>query len=379
MVIEQASQAKAEGNNAYAAGDLGLATSKYTECLSMWEDALGALPREATLQVGEVVRYHKKGFGTVMSAFPLFDEYFLKDSGTDQAIWVGDPGGDLYHFARKDLEAVPTEFFDLRLLTLQNLAAVCLRKDDLEGASQWADQALAMDGRAPKALMRKGAALLRDGQPGPASDALAAAKKALPSDPEIRKLLREAEMKRSPTWVCVSGCCGPWGIVCGGPVSSAMPQVVPPAQRIYPEETEAVDQTPDSLPANEKTDCSSCESDSGNSSPRGGSTTAPEQASTDADDVSSVPALSTQDEEPLPQIVQQRTPFQMEMSGSRGSDEASDAIQAAPAECGLQDDSVKGAEQRASQLRQLMFFSVLIVILAALVAFCGVSPGKAVG
>eukprot|EP00933_Yihiella_yeosuensis_P025498 TRINITY_DN19785_c0_g1_i2.p1 TRINITY_DN19785_c0_g1~~TRINITY_DN19785_c0_g1_i2.p1 ORF type:complete len:209 (-),score=61.66 TRINITY_DN19785_c0_g1_i2:81-707(-) len=87
--------------------------------------------------------------------------------------------------------------------------------------------ALAMDGNAPKALMRCGVALLRLNKPGPASDRLAAASKAMPNDAELRKLLREAELKRSPTWVCASGCCGPWGIVCGGTVVSAQAVVAP--------------------------------------------------------------------------------------------------------------------------------------------------------
>eukprot|EP00913_Durusdinium_trenchii_P031908 g29884.t1 len=83
-----------------------------------------------------------------------------------------------------------------------------------------------MDGKAPKALMRLGLGLLRTGKPGPASDWLAAAQKAMPKDSEVRRLLREAEMKRSPTWVCANGCCGPWGIVCGGPSVDTMAERV---------------------------------------------------------------------------------------------------------------------------------------------------------
>ena len=94
-------------------------------------------------------------------------------------------------------------------------------------AIDWANAALCMDGKAPKArptrlpkmarveaLMRLGLGLLRTGKPRPASDWLAAAQKAMsdayhilwakkfvrPKDVELRKLLKEAEMKRSPTW-----------------------------------------------------------------------------------------------------------------------------------------------------------------------------------
>merc|ERR1712151_1366102 len=82
-----------------------------------------------------------------------------------------------------------------------------------------------------KALLRKGAALLRLNQPGPASDVLATCAEVTPKDAEVRRLLKEAETKRSPTWVCATGCCGPWGIVCGGPISQTVAEVVAPAAK----------------------------------------------------------------------------------------------------------------------------------------------------
>mmetsp|Transcript_73186 Transcript_73186/g.118049 ORF Transcript_73186/g.118049 Transcript_73186/m.118049 type:complete len:348 (-) Transcript_73186:143-1186(-) len=235
--LDACAAAKAEGNTAYAEGDLDSALERYAAAMELWEEALRTcqLPKDRELKTR--VRYSKLGFGMVMSAFPMFDEYFLKDLGTDQAIWAGDPGGELQSYPSKDLIPVSDALWDLRFALAQNLAAVCLKRSQYTEAVKWADAALAMDGKAPKALMRLGAALLRLGKPGPASDRLSEAAKAMPGDVELRKLLREAEMKRAPTWVCASGCCGPWGIVCGGPIVSSMPEVVPP--RLRPPEADA--------------------------------------------------------------------------------------------------------------------------------------------
>lgn len=237
MALASCAEDKAQGNAAYAAGDLELAARLYIAAIDSWEQALLAMSQPKTFEVGNRVRYSSLDFGRVMSAFTVFDEYFLKDFGTDQAIWVGEPGGDLRRFSARALTLVPDELWDLRFALAQNLAAVCLKRGDYREAVRWADAALAMDGKAPKALMRLGAALLRLGQPGPASDRLAAAAKLLPGDGEVKALLREAELKRSPTWVCVSGCCGPWGIVCGGAIVSTMPVVVPPAKKLTVEDS----------------------------------------------------------------------------------------------------------------------------------------------
>ncbi|CAK0838697.1 unnamed protein product [Prorocentrum cordatum] len=227
--------ARAEGNRAYAAGDLEAAGLRYAEALSLWEQALSEVPDDGkTLSIGTLVQYDARGcFGVVKSAFPVFDEYFLKDVGTDQAIWVGEPGGDLRRFTRRELKTTTQELLDLRFPILQNLAAVALKEERHSEAVQWAEAALSINGRAPKALLRKGAALLRLGQPGPASDVLSAAAAAAPGDAEVARLLRQAEAQRSPNWVCVTGCCGPWGIVCGGPaqIADVMPQVVAPSAR----------------------------------------------------------------------------------------------------------------------------------------------------
>jgi len=247
---EACAAAKAEGNAAYAKGDLQCAFDHYVTALEHWEAALGPVP--GTHEIGARVRYSEHGFGVVMSAFTMFDEYFLKDLGNDQAIWAGEPGGELKRYSASELTPVSQEQFDLRFAIAQNLAAVCLKLEKYKEAIDWANAALCMDGKAPKALMRLGLGLLRTGKPGPASDWLAAAQKAMPNDSEVRKLLREAEMKRSPTWVCANGCCGPWGIVCGGPTVEAMAEVVKPRLK-----SEVVE---DGADQGVEDDCSSCDS-----------------------------------------------------------------------------------------------------------------------
>jgi len=246
---EACAAAKAEGNAAYAKGDLQSAFDHYVTALEHWEAALQPVP--STHEIGARVRYSEHGFGVVMSAFTMFDEYFLKDLGNDQAIWAGEPGGELKRYSAPELTPVSQEQFDLRFAIAQNLAAVCLKLEKYKEAIDWANAALCMDGKAPKALMRLGLGLLRTGKPGPASDWLAAAQKAMPNDSEVRKLLREAEMKRSPTWVCANGCCGPWGIICGGPTVEAMAEAVKP--RLKSEAAE------DGADQGVEDDCSSCQ------------------------------------------------------------------------------------------------------------------------
>jgi len=261
--VEACAAAKGEGNAAYAVGNLDLAAGHYSQAIELWQEALDSLVQPQVLEVSQLVQYDRRCyFGVVMSAFTLFDEYFLKDLGSNQAIWVGDPGGNLRRFARKELKLVPRNMLDLRLAVAQNLAAVYLKQGKLEEAVRWADAALVIEGRAPKALLRKGAALLRMNRSGPASDVLATALEVTPGDSKIRRLLREAEARRSPTWVCVTGCCGPWGIVCGGPAASIMAEVVPPARRPVTDDTLA---KPDSARDGY---CSSCAS-SAPPSPRG--------------------------------------------------------------------------------------------------------------
>lgn len=224
--------ARSAGNAAYVAGDLDAAASHYAESLACWDRALNTELQPKSLEVGQVVQYSDKGyFGTVMSCYPLFDEYFLKDLGSDQAIWAGDIGRDLRRFTLRELVAVRRELVDFRLAVLQNLAAACLGQEKWEQTVKWADMALCIQGRSPKALMRKGAALLRLNKPGPASDVLATAAEVVPNDREVRRLLRDAEKMRSPMWVCATGCCGPWGIVCGGPIAQTMAEVVAPASK----------------------------------------------------------------------------------------------------------------------------------------------------
>lgn len=212
MAKESCIAAKAEGNTAYAAGNLDLAIEHYTASLEHWDEALEIEVKPKTFSKGDCVVYNSRGFGRVESAFTVMDEYFCKDLGTDKPIWVGDAGGDLKRFSKSDLQPVPQDLFDLRLAVAQNLAAVKLKQEDFELTIKWAEEALRMDGRAPKALMRKGAAMLKSGQAGPASDVLLTAQEVSPKDAEVKRLLREAEKTRAPGWVCANGCCGPWGI-----------------------------------------------------------------------------------------------------------------------------------------------------------------------
>mmetsp|Transcript_54301 Transcript_54301/g.84470 ORF Transcript_54301/g.84470 Transcript_54301/m.84470 type:complete len:371 (-) Transcript_54301:7-1119(-) len=212
MAVEACAAAKAGGNSAYTAGDLDEAAKCYSEALDRWKEAIAAMPKPKTFSVGDRVMYDGKGFGSVESAFTIMDEYFLKDLGTDQAIWVGEIGRDLKRFSKSDLQPMTQELFDLRLACAQNLAAVRLKQEDYDEAIEWAVEALKMDGKSPKALLRKGAALLKSGRPGPASDVLNLLLTIAPKDAEAKKLLREAEKTRDPGWVCANGCCGPWGV-----------------------------------------------------------------------------------------------------------------------------------------------------------------------
>eukprot|EP00913_Durusdinium_trenchii_P031907 g29883.t1 len=68
---------KAEGNTAYANGDLETAREHYAAALEHWEAALRPAP--SAHEIGARVRYSRHGFGVVMSAFTMFDEYFLKE------------------------------------------------------------------------------------------------------------------------------------------------------------------------------------------------------------------------------------------------------------------------------------------------------------
>lgn len=256
--VQACAAAKAEGNAAYAKGELQTAMEHYVAALEHWESALRPAP--STHEIGAQVRYSQHGFGVVMSAFTMFDEYFLKDLGNDQAIWAGEPGGELKRYSAAELTPVSQELFDLRFAIAQNLAAVSLKLERYKEAIDWANAALCMDGKAPKALMRLGLGLLRTGKPGPASDWLAAAQKAMPNDAEVRKLLREAELKRSPTWICANGCCGPWGIVCGGPVIETMAEAVKPRLKSGTVEVTKVE-TPEGPQAEDCSDedCGGCQ------------------------------------------------------------------------------------------------------------------------
>eukprot|EP00929_Paragymnodinium_shiwhaense_P074365 TRINITY_DN38049_c0_g2_i1.p1 TRINITY_DN38049_c0_g2~~TRINITY_DN38049_c0_g2_i1.p1 ORF type:complete len:398 (+),score=70.79 TRINITY_DN38049_c0_g2_i1:67-1260(+) len=277
-ILEACNAAKAEGNAAFQKAELDAATEHYTKALSLWEQAAQATEQPTSMQEGQLVRYDKRNFfGVVMSTYPMFNEYFLKDLGSDKAIWAGDAGGVLRRFAREEISAVTREALDLRQALAQNLAAVYLKRENWLECVKWCDAALVIEGKAPKALLRKGAALLNLNKPGPASDVLATCMDITPKDAECRRLLREAEARRSPTWVCAKGCCGPWGIVCGGPVvtSGANSIAVPPSEKPkekVEEKLSAVTIAPNfkqAPPANQAEDTGSTSSGSAPATPRG--------------------------------------------------------------------------------------------------------------
>mmetsp|Transcript_68355 Transcript_68355/g.164014 ORF Transcript_68355/g.164014 Transcript_68355/m.164014 type:complete len:267 (+) Transcript_68355:89-889(+) len=228
--LQSCNDAKARGNKAFGAADLETAKECYTEALQHWDSAVDEIQgTNKLLAEGARVGYGKGRFGVVMSVFPLMQEYFLKDLETDQPVWAGGQVGiNLERFGRQELRFIETALFDLRLAVAQNLAAVHLKQEDFAEAVRWANAALAMNGKAPKALMRKGAALLRSDRASAAVEPLVAAAEALPTDKELAKLVLEAQ-KASPNdaqWVCAAGClanCA--GLLC-------VPSLTPPPAKL---------------------------------------------------------------------------------------------------------------------------------------------------
>mmetsp|Transcript_436 Transcript_436/g.575 ORF Transcript_436/g.575 Transcript_436/m.575 type:complete len:260 (-) Transcript_436:102-881(-) len=200
---------KADGNRAFGAGQLEVAKQCYTEALKHWAAAVQENRSKDVLPEGAYVSYGKEKYGKVMSVFPLMKEYFIKDLENDQPVWAGGQVGiSLERFGHMELQPIETELFDLRFAVTQNLAAVHLKLEEYAEAVRWANAALNMNGKAPKALMRKGAALLRTARPAAAIEVLSVAAEALPSDKEVQRLLAEATKAapESAQWVCAAGC-----------------------------------------------------------------------------------------------------------------------------------------------------------------------------
>ncbi|CAK0809576.1 unnamed protein product [Prorocentrum cordatum] len=175
--LAEAAEAKEAGNAALRSADLPLAVERYEEAIAACDRALAALegqrrtePKE--LANDDLVYYEhqgREGFGIVDMAHPHFGDYVVKDLGTADIVKVkaGKYEEVSRRFRRRELVAVPRELFDTRLACLNNLTLVSLklakstlRDEDFVATVKRADDALAMDGRAAKALMRKGASLL---------------------------------------------------------------------------------------------------------------------------------------------------------------------------------------------------------------------------
>eukprot|EP00421_Protoceratium_reticulatum_P002020 CAMPEP_0168368050 /NCGR_PEP_ID=MMETSP0228-20121227/6052_1 /TAXON_ID=133427 /ORGANISM="Protoceratium reticulatum, Strain CCCM 535 (=CCMP 1889)" /LENGTH=455 /DNA_ID=CAMNT_0008380887 /DNA_START=173 /DNA_END=1539 /DNA_ORIENTATION=- len=197
--VDAVAAAKEAGNAALKSADLPLAIEQYEGAVKLFEDALAAYPQAKVLRNNDIVRYGDGRFGTIETAYPHFGDYVLEDLSTRSLVKakVGKYEEVSTRFLRRDLESVPPALFELRLACLQNLALVSLklaraslRESDFEETVRRADAALAMDGRSPKALMRKGAALIELKTFDGAYRALAiAAQETRGRDAEVNRLL----------------------------------------------------------------------------------------------------------------------------------------------------------------------------------------------
>jgi len=193
---------KAEGNSAFAAGETDIAIVRYTEALDIWNEVVRSSPQPEVFEVGNRILYKSKTptgrvFGEIAKAFPLLNEYFIKDLASGKMVWESEADAILRCFERADLMFVSTEMFDSQLACLQNLAAAYLKMNLNNEAINWADHALSMDPRASKALMRKGVALLRGGvRLSRAQRVLTLANEVSPKDREVQKALEEVKKAR---------------------------------------------------------------------------------------------------------------------------------------------------------------------------------------
>eukprot|EP00927_Polykrikos_kofoidii_P072689 TRINITY_DN68782_c0_g1_i1.p1 TRINITY_DN68782_c0_g1~~TRINITY_DN68782_c0_g1_i1.p1 ORF type:complete len:438 (+),score=79.03 TRINITY_DN68782_c0_g1_i1:48-1316(+) len=199
-ITAAAAAAKEAGNQALKSADLPLAIERYEESVRLCEEALSRTTQPKHLRNNEVVKYGDSCFAIVETAYPHFGDYCLEDLGTGEVVKhkVTKYEEVPKRFRRSDLLSVPQDLFDLRLACLQNLTLVSLkiargssRARDFEETVRRANDALAMNGCAPKALMRKGAALIELKDIDGAGSVLALAAQATRGkDEEVMRLLR---------------------------------------------------------------------------------------------------------------------------------------------------------------------------------------------
>jgi len=197
-----AANAKLDGNEALKSADLPRAIELYEKAVQLVDKAIDEVPQEGALRNNQLVRYADGRYAIIDTAYPQFEDYVIMDLYNRDIVRhkVGRHDFDVVskRFMREELHSVPQELFDLKVACLQNIALATLkmakgtkRASDFEEAVKRANDALALDGKSPKALMRKGQALvdLRDWQN--AFQCLAvASQETKGKDPEVQRLLQ---------------------------------------------------------------------------------------------------------------------------------------------------------------------------------------------
>jgi len=201
LAADAATAAKNHGNEALKSADLPRAIERYEEAVRLVDIALEGAPQERLLRNNEIVRYGDGKFAMIDTAYPQFEDYVLMDLASRDLIKhkVGRHDFDMVskRFLRKEMHLVPQEIFDLRLACLQNISLAALKmargstlRQDYEEAVKRANDALVMDGKSAKALMRKGQALVDIKEwPKAAQVLVAAAQETKGKDPEVMRLL----------------------------------------------------------------------------------------------------------------------------------------------------------------------------------------------
>eukprot|EP00929_Paragymnodinium_shiwhaense_P117690 TRINITY_DN8871_c0_g1_i1.p1 TRINITY_DN8871_c0_g1~~TRINITY_DN8871_c0_g1_i1.p1 ORF type:complete len:388 (-),score=115.55 TRINITY_DN8871_c0_g1_i1:42-1205(-) len=194
---------KEEGNAALKSADLPRAVEKYEQAAALWEDAMRFSPQPKVLKINDPVISTDGDWATVDIAYPHFGDYVLESQASKQVIKhkVSKYEEVPKRFARKDVRLVPKELYDLRLACLQNLVLVQLKfargsqaESDWQKVLERAQDALFMNGRSAKALMRMGIAFLALKKVQDAYQALTLAKQETKGkDPEVMDLLGHIE------------------------------------------------------------------------------------------------------------------------------------------------------------------------------------------
>jgi hypothetical protein len=203
--VASVNEAKEAGNDALKAANMPLARECYEKALQRADDAIASLKRPSELQTHDLVKY-EFGFAAIDIVEGRFADYILKDLGNDEQVKVkaGRYEEVIKRYKAEDIQRVPYQLFEARLAVCQNIALAALkdargskRDQDFEEAIKKANDALSMDGRSFKALMRKGNALLELKEIHAASKVLTqAAKEAKFRDPELVKLLQRVSYEQ---------------------------------------------------------------------------------------------------------------------------------------------------------------------------------------